>query len=279
MLPHFSTLRPKSKREALSYLSELEGAAVIAGGTDLVVRMKKGESHRHLVDITPIKELAGAMAKDGRVLVGTATSLSVLSMDPLIRSSAPALAQAASWIGSPQIRNMATIGGNLVNASPAADSIPPLLVYNAQLTLESRDHARTVNVDTFITAPYKTTIEVTEMLSAISLEPLTGYREGYRRVAKRAAWAISRLGIAWATLEREGAFVDVRLAIGSCTPTPFRARNVETFLIGKKRQESVITEAISLCLAEIRRITGERPSFVYKLPVVRDLLSGILGGA
>jgi CO/xanthine dehydrogenase FAD-binding subunit len=279
MLPHFLSLRPASKREALSYLADLDDPAVIAGGTDLIVRMKKGESHLHLVDVTPIKELSGTAMKDKRIVAGAATSLRELSMDPLICESAPALAQAASWIGSPQIRNVATIGGNLVNASPAADSIPPLLVHDAQLTLESRDHVRIQALEAFITEPYKTTITATEMLSAISLEPLKGYAEGYKRVAKRAAWAISRLGIAWAISEKDGTFVDVRLAIGSCTPTPFRVRNVETFLIGKKRQNSVIADAISLCLNEIRRISGERPSFVYKLPVVRDLLHGILGGA
>ena len=279
MLPHFLSLRPASKAEALSFLSELDDPAVIAGGTDLIVRMKKGEAHLHLVDIIPIKELSGVALKDRRIVVGAAATLRELSTNQLLSTSAPALAQAASWIGSPQIRNMATIGGNLVNASPAADSIPPLLVHDAQLTLESRDHVRTQALEAFITGPYKTTIAATEMLSAISLEPLKGYAEGYKRVAKRAAWAISRLGIAWAISEKDGTFVDVRLAIGSCTPTPFRARNVETFLIGKKRQNSVIADAISLCLTEIRRISGERPSFVYKLPVVRDLLHGILGGA
>ena len=116
------------------------------------------------------------------------------------------------------------------------------------------------------------------MLTTISLEPLPAYEEGYRRVAKRAAWAISRLGIAWSILEQDGTFADVRLAIGSCTPRPFRARRVERFLLGMKRETSVIREAAKICLDEIRRISGERPSFTYKLPVVRDLLQGILGG-
>ena len=116
------------------------------------------------------------------------------------------------------------------------------------------------------------------MLSSVSVERLDGYLEGYKRVAKRAALAISRLGIAWAFREKDGTFIDVRLAIGSCTPMPFRARNVETFLRGQKREKSVVEEAARLCLDEIRRISGERPSFVYKLPVVRDLLRSILGG-
>jgi CO/xanthine dehydrogenase FAD-binding subunit len=278
MLPHFSSLRPKTKGEALTYLSDLDRAKLLAGGTDLLVRMKRGESHDYLIDITAIEELSGAVLNGGRIRVGAGTTHRSLSLSPLVLESARSLAQAASWIGSPQIRTMGTIGGNLVNASPAADSIPPLLVHDALLTLESMDGERTERVEDFIIAPYTTTTTGREMLTALSLEPLPAYEEGYRRVAKRAAWAISRLGIAWSILEQEGTFADVRLAIGSCTPLPFRARKVERFLTGRKREIAVTREAVKICLDEIRRISGERPSFTYKLPVVRDLLQAILGG-
>jgi len=278
MLPRFLSILPKSKQEALVTLADTDGAAVVAGGTDLMVRMKKGESHKYLIDISGLKELRGANILDGRINIGSVTSFRALSMDPLVSTLAPALSQAASWIGSPQIRSMATIGGNIVNASPAADTIPPLLVHDARVVLESRDQVRAERLEDFITGPYKTAISSKEILSALRIEQLDGYTEGYRRIAKRAAWAISRLGVAWAISESDNTFTDVRLAIGSCTPAPFRARNVELFLIGKKREAPVIREAVSLCLSEIRRISGERPSFAYKLPVVRDLLGLLLGG-
>ena len=128
----------------------------------------------------------------------------------------------------------------------------------------------------FITAPYRTTLSGREMLSAIRVKRLEGYREGYRRVARRAAWAVSRLGIAWAIKEAEDRFLDVRLGIGSCTPRPFRPRKAEALLNGRPREKGLVEEAVELCLEETRQISGERPSFIYKLPVIRDLLRMIL---
>ncbi len=276
MLPRFSSLKAKTKKEAVTVLAEGEEATLVAGGTDLLVRMKRGESHHHLIDITSIEELQGVVAEGSRIRIGAATTHSRVSTDPLIRESARSLGEAASGIGSPQIRNMGTIGGNLANASPCAESIAPLLVHDALLTIESAEGERVEALAQFIIAPYRTTLTGREMLSLIRIERLEGYREGYRRVAKRAAWAVSRLGIAWAIKEAEDRFLDVRLAIGSCTPGPFRARNAEALLKGTQREREVVEEAVKLCLDDIRHMSGERPSFIYKLPVIRDLLRAIL---
>jgi len=276
MLPRFSSRKAKTKREAVTYLAELEQSVLLAGGTDLLVRMKRGEGHRYLIDISSIPELHLAVAEGSRILIGAATTHSQIGIDPLIRNSARSLAEAAAGIGSPQVRNMGTIGGNLANASPCAESIPPLLVHDARLTIESSRGERVEELEQFITGPYRTTLTGKEMLSTIRAARLEGYREGYRRVAKRAAWAVSRLGIAWAIKEAEDRFLDVRLAIGSCTPGPFRARNAEALLKGRRREREVVEEAVKLCLDGIRHMSGERPSFIYKLPVIRDLLRAIL---
>lgn len=276
MLPHFSSLRANTKREAVTILADGEPATLIAGGTDLLVRIKRGESHRRLVDIASVEELKGVAAGGPWALIGAATTHSQISMDPLIRDSARSLAEASAGIGSPQIRNLGTIGGNLANASPCAESIPPLLVHEALLTIESIQGERLEILENFIPAPYRTSLTGREMLTVIRVERLEGYREGYRRVAKRAAWAVSRLGIAWAIREKEDRFVDVRLGIGSCTPRPFRPRRAEALLNGKPRERGLVEEAVKLCLEEIRQISGERPSFIYKLPVIRDLLRAIL---
>jgi CO/xanthine dehydrogenase FAD-binding subunit len=277
MLPRFSSLKPETKEEALSYLAEVEDGVLLAGGTDLLVRMKRGESHRHVIDIAGIEGLRGIFREGSRIRIGPASTHSRISADPLILDSARSLAEAAGGIGSPQVRNMGTIGGNLANASPCADSIAPLLIHDAVLAIESARGKRMEGLEQFIPAPYQTTLTGREMLSDISIDTLRGYREGYRRVAKRATWAVSRLGIAWAMREDGDRFLDIRLAIGSCTPQPFRARSVEAFLKGQKRQKEVVAEAVRLSLDEIRRRSGERPSFVYKLPVIRDLLLQILG--
>lgn len=278
MLPGFSSLVPKTKKEAVDALASHQGAVPIAGGTDLMVRLRHGEAHPYVVDITAVPEFSWIDDADGRIRIGACATHAYVSRHNDIICSAYGLAVACGAVGSPQIRNMGTIGGNLVNASPAADSIPPLLVHDAQVILESAAGVRTETLEAIITAPYKTSIKDGELLTSILVEPLRGYEEGYRRVAKRAAWAISRLGVAWALLVEEGVFKDVRISIGSCTPIPFRARAVEAFLKGQKRERHVIDEAVKVTLEEIRRITGERPSFVYKMPVVRDLLIAALGG-
>jgi CO/xanthine dehydrogenase FAD-binding subunit len=279
MLPAFSSLRPETKREALAHLAGLSGAAVVAGGTDLLVRMKKGEHHDQVVDITGVRELKGISAKDGSLHLGPCTTHAEISRDGAVVQAARSLAVASGAVGSPQIRTMGTIGGNIVNASPAADTIPPLLIHDARVTVESERGAREVPFEKFIVAPYKTIIERNEIVSSIVLVPLQGYTEGYRRVAKRATLAISRLSLAWALKKENGCFREVRLAIGSCTPMPLRLRKAEAFLKGQKTDTKTIAEAVRIVLEEIREISGERPSFVYKLPVVRDLLSGILEGA
>ncbi len=279
MLPQFSSLRADTTEEVLSHLSSLDDAAIVAGGTDLLVRMKKGETHRNVIDIAGVKELVGVTERDGVVTLGACTTHAALAADPLIAAVSRGLAIACSGVGSPQIRNMGTIGGNLVNASPAADSIAPLLVHNASVTLRSRGGMRQQPVAAFITAPYTTTIGASELLTTVTFDALPGYTEGYRRVAKRAALAISRLSVAWAIREEDGRFADARIAIGSCTPLPFRPLDAETYLKGKRREKRTAEEAVKMVIDAIRRISGERPSFVYKLPVVRDLLLSVLEGA
>jgi CO/xanthine dehydrogenase FAD-binding subunit len=278
MLPPFSYLAAHSKEEALSSLASLSGAALLAGGTDLLVRMKKGETHRYVIDLGGVAELAGVTEEGGMLRIGGGMTHARIARHPTIGRTCGSLASACSLVGSPQIRNMGTLGGNLVNASPAADSLAPLLVHNAEVTLESMGGMRTEKLERFIAAPYRTTIGSKEILTSVEVETLGGYDEGYRRIARRAGWAISRLSLAWALAPAEGIFVDVRIAVGSCTPVPFRARSAEAFLIGKERERHVVEEAVRMVLDEIRRIAGMRPSFTYKLPVVRDLLLSVLGG-
>jgi len=278
MLPRFSYVAARNKQEALSFLASLTDAALVAGGTDLLVRMKKGETHCYVIDLGGVAELAGVTEEGGTLRIGGGTTHGRIAIHPIVGRTCGSLASACSLVGSPQIRNMGTLGGNLVNASPAADSIAPLLVHNAVVTLESMDGERVEQLERFITGPYRTAIGSREILTSVKVEALGGYREGYRRIARRAGWAIARLSLAWALADGDGVFTDVRIAVGSCTPVPFRPRAAEAFLIGKGRERPVVEEAVRMVLDEIRRIAGMRPSFAYKLPVVRDLLLSVLGG-
>jgi CO/xanthine dehydrogenase FAD-binding subunit len=278
MLPDFASVSPETKEAVLDCLAELDDARVIAGGTDLLVDMKRGEYCGNVVDIMNVEELKRLSRSDPEIVIGSAVTHAALSAATVINDAAKSLSAACGWIGSPQIRNMGTIGGNLVNASPAADTIPPLLVHDAVLSIESKEGARKERLEDFIIAPYGTSLKPRELLASVHIKGLSGYREGYKRVAKRAAWAISRLSVAWAIREDDDHFADVKLAIGSCTPMPFRPRDVEEFLKGREKNDPVIREAVEIVAEEIRRISGDRPSFVYKMPVVKDLVQKALRG-
>jgi CO/xanthine dehydrogenase FAD-binding subunit len=278
MLPEFASVIPESKEKALTYLSSLENVKIFAGGTDLIVKMRRGESCSNIIDITKISDLQVISEQGGLIAIGAASTHKAISTHTVIKSQTSSLSTACGWVGSPAIRNMGTIGGNLVNASPAADSLAPLLIHDAEVVLESNDGMRRMKVEDFILAPYKTAINTRELLTVIEIKGLSGYREGYKRVTKRARWAISRLSIAWAIKEEGELFKDVKLAIGSCTPMPFRPRAIEESLRGKIKSDDTIRAAIEGILEDIKRISGVRPSFVYKIPVVKDLLSEILRG-
>jgi CO/xanthine dehydrogenase FAD-binding subunit len=278
MLPEFHSVSSSTKEEALGCLSELEDAKVLAGGTDLMVRMRRGETCRHIVDITGVPELGGIRQLDGGLRIGSTATHDQVSRNPVVIEQARSLSLASGWVGSPQIRNMGTIGGNITNASPAADTIPSLLVHDAVVTIESKGRERRERIGDFIVAPYKTSIAADEIITYIDVKGLPGYREGYERVTRRAAWAITRLSVAWAIREEGDTFGDVRLAIGSCTPMPFRPAKVEEELKGQKRSDSIIRDAVEAIIGDILEVTGKRPSFVYKLPVLRGLLERILRG-
>jgi nicotinate dehydrogenase FAD-subunit len=278
MLPEFASVIPESKENALTYLSSLENAKIFAGGTDLLVKMRRGESCSHIVDITNIHDLKGIAEHSGFITIGAISTHNEINVNSIINAQAPSLAKACGFVGSPAIRNMGTIGGNLVNASPAADSLAPLLIHDASVELESKGGRRRMKLEDFILAPYKTAIRPYELLTSIEIKGLPGFREGYKRVTKRATWAISRLSIAWAIQEESGLYKDIKLAIGSCTPMPFRPRRMEESLKGMVKNEGTIHFAIREILEEIKKISGIRPSFVYKMPVLKALLEEILKG-
>lgn len=268
----------RKKDDVLKILSGHKGTKIIAGGTDLIVKSKNGDNQNNFIDITLIPGITKITKNDGNIIIGAASTHAQISNNIEIKRDAGCLSYACSQIGTPQIRNMGTIGGNLVNASPAADTLPPLLVHDAVLTLESTGRKRAVSLDDFIVAPYKTLIEDDELLTSISIKRLKGYQEGYKRVTKRATWAISRLSVAWAILKEADTYKDVRIAIGSCTPIPFRAKNLEDSLKGEKADDNIIRESIKMMIEEIKAVSGIRPSFAYKLPVIEGILTEVLNG-
>ena len=276
MYPPFDYVKARTVEEALEAADE--NSKFIAGGTDLMIAMRRGDvSPKKLIDVSFIEEIRGVKIEEDRIWIGAATTHHEVSTSEILRKKVSFLSTASGSVGGPQIRFMGTIGGNVVNASPAADTIPPLVCLDALLILRSKDGSREVPIKDFIVSPYRTIIKPHELLTGISLRiPKGPLRSVFVKVSRRSAMAISRLNMAaFATLE-DGCFKEVRLSIGSMTPRPVSFEEVGELLSGKSPSEDLFRKASSLVYEKLRGISGERPSFFYKGPVVRDLVVRIL---
>lgn len=259
-------------------------ARPIAGGTDLIVALREGGADLPAIeigDITGISDLRGIgpdpegpAGTGGGFRVGPLSTHSELSCDSWICSKAALLAVGASEVGSPQIRNRGTIGGNVCNASPCADTVPPLIALGAVLTLRSLRGERALAIEDAILGPYRTAIDEDEVLTDIRFSaPADGSRSTFLKLGRRNALSISRMSIAVIIrVDGKGEMRDVRVAGGSIAPTPRRFRTVEAVLEGNLPREDLLAAAGKEMVAEMIRLTGRRWSAPYKEPVVASLL-------
>ena len=281
----FQVVRPSSFSEALDILHERRpGWRVIAGGTDLMVHLRNsldGESGlKGLVDLSGLDELRGFETADTEHHVGAMTTFAEICMSPLAKREAPLLADMAWQMGSPQIRNLATVGGNLANSATAADSIPPLLALCAEVTLVSASGTRILPLDEFIVGPGRTDIRPDEILTRISFARLPEYTSwGYTKVGRRKSAAISRASVAAVYLPaRAGEGCICRLAVGAVTPKPVRLQKAEQCLVKDDWGPESIARAAVAAREEVTAITGIRWSSAYKLPVLENLVRRTLEG-
>ncbi len=276
MIPPFDYKTPNTIQEAAELLWQAEGKAkIIAGGTDLVIGLRNGDHiPQFIIDITRIEGLRKVEEKNGTISIGAAVTHSEIASSPLVKKYAEVLFDAASEIGSPQIRNTGTIGGNIVNASPAADTLPPLMVLNATGRVVSKEGEREVPLSELFRGPYESNLKPYELLAQITFQKLpSDMRSGFVRLARREAMAIARISVAIVLKmeSRERCFEDIRIAVGSVTPTPQRMPEAEVSLKGRSPDEDVLQQA-SLKISEAMiRQSGIRPSTSYKRPVVEAL--------
>ncbi|PIV20401.1 MAG: hypothetical protein COS40_12830, partial [Deltaproteobacteria bacterium CG03_land_8_20_14_0_80_45_14] len=265
---------PNTIEEAIELLWQAGGKAkIIAGGTDLVIGLRNGDlSPQFIVDITRIEDLRKIEEKNGMVSIGAAITHSEIASSSLVKKYGKVLSDAASEIGSPQIRNMGTIGGNIINASPAADTIPPLMVLNAMGRVVSKEGEREVPLDQLFKGPYETNLKPHELLVQITFQKLPPEtKSSFVRLARRNAMAIARMNVAIILQIGKNRIEDVRIAVGSVTPTPQRMSEAETFLKGKlPDQRSLQKASLKVSEAMIKR-SGIRASTAYKRPVVEAL--------
>jgi len=251
---------------------------ILAGGTDMMIQLRsQAGSPIRLVDISRIPELSGIEQRNGGVRIGATTTMSQLAASQLVIDEIPVLAKAAASVGSPQIRNRATIGGNLCHASPCADTVPPLVALNAVLQLRSRRGLRQLSVEDFVLGAYRVAIDSVEILEGIQIPiPPRQMRMTFHKLGRRKALAIARINLAVGLQIEGGKISDAVLSPGSIMPVPKRLRNVEKRLIGQK-PSSDLFEGIGQEVSELMVVeSGERWSTPYKKPVVAALVARCL---
>ena len=267
MLPKFKYLRPKNLEEALNLLDKYgEQAKLLAGGTDLIVKMKdRVIEPKYIIDLSNLKELRFISKENGVIRVGALTTLREIETSPLIQDHVCVLSDAVGKMASWQIRNLGTIGGNLCNASPAADTAPPLLILEAKLKLNSPEEERIVPVEQFFTGPGETILKNNELLTEIQI-PIIPDNSGaaFLKLGRRAAHTLSIVSVATLAIVEDNVFKDVRIALGSVAPTPIRARKTENKFRGLPATEDVIEENCGCVMEDINPISDVRASAEYR---------------
>jgi len=278
----YEFLTNKKIEEALDYLDKFSKVQILAGGTDLLVNIHK-ESPRlphfdYLLDISNIPELKFITLVKNFIEIGPLVTHFRLIEEPLIKGNFPILSTAAQTIGSVQIRNRGTIGGNIVNASPAADLLPPLISLKAEVVLTSKKSERILSLEKFLTGPYKTKLQANELLTKIKIPLLgDGYYTDFQKIGRRKALSIARLNLALVTkIDEKGVFHDTRVVPGSATPYPQSFPVTEESVNGKSIFNIDLEEIGEIVSKEMVSITGERWSTPYKKPAIATLIKRAL---
>ena len=271
-LNNITVRSPASLADALHMLAE-ENASAVAGGTDVVVQGRMKTRAQDLVNIAALPGLCHIEERDGSLVIGGGVCFNPLTEHPLVRSRYPLLAQACHMIGSNQIRNRATIAGNIVNAAPCADSVPPLIAYGADVVLQSISGKRRMPVADFILSGYETQIERGELLIEIVLPaPPANLWQNYDQLGRRNALNITRLSLtSLFAFDPDGTVNLCRLVDGALLSKPQRLTCVEEVLLGKALNDASISDALLLLGKLIEDSIGGRWSAVYKKPVYLNI--------
>jgi carbon-monoxide dehydrogenase medium subunit len=268
----FEYFAPASLDEACRLLAGYDGAArAVAGGTDLLLKLKAGRlSPPAVVNIKRLPELR-QRSVNSHLTLGALTTLEEIRRSPLLRARAPALVTAADTMASTQIRNLATLGGNLCNAAPSADLAPILLALGAVAHIAGPNGRRAVPLDDFFTGPGQTVLAPGELLVAVQL-PLAGWRACYLKLAPRACMDIAVVGVGLALDVAGGRCRSARVALGAVAPTPIRAPEAEAELLAGPLTLQRVERAARLAAEAARPIDDVRGSAGYRRRMVAVLV-------
>jgi carbon-monoxide dehydrogenase medium subunit len=273
LMKSFDYFAPKTIREAVDVLAAHPNAKVIAGGTDLLVHMKlRVRTPDVIVDVGRLKDAdVLAFNKKRGLTLGPSVTMRQVELLSEAWKMYRGFAQGASVIGSVQIRNMATVVGNVCNSAPSADAAPGLIAQGAKVRIAGSKGRRSMSVEKFMTGPGQTALRDGEFVTGIQVPnpaPRTG--SAYMRHTPRGAMdiAVVGVGVALTLAPRTGACQDVRVVLGAVAPTPIRARKAEKILRGERLSEGLIAEAAAVAVGEARPISDQRASADFRRELV-----------
>ena len=265
-MQEFEFLQPHTIDELSLMLSESAGR-IVAGGTDVIPKMRQRLfSASTLVDLSKIDDLNFLREQKGVIEIGACVTHREIAESELLASLNPALVTACESVGCVQTRNRGTIGGNIANASPAADAVPALFVYAAQVHTHSNMGGREIPIADFSNGPGKTILEKGEFIHHISFPPLTGaWGSAFQKMGKRSGMAIAVVSAAAAVVLTEaGTIKDARIALGSVAPTVVRSPKAESILIDQEPSPELVQKAADACAADISPISDVRSTAEYR---------------
>lgn len=273
-IPVFDYVAPRTLSDLFNLLEghgkELQ---VIAGGTDLTIALKERVSTPQIVvDLGRLRQELGGIAEEGGILrIGALATFSQIESSPFVARYANALRQAAANVGTLQIRSIATLGGNLATASPAADSAPPLIALGATVTLLSRSGMRTVPAQGVFTGPKRNGIHHGEIISSVEIPANEEVRSAWTRAAVRNENVLSTVSVAVASTISDRRFGPSRVALGAVAPTPMLAENASAAMTGSEATSEQAVRVAALAAEDARPISDIRASAHYRKHLVSVL--------
>ncbi len=266
--------------EAIALLSQNPDAVPIAGGTDVLVRLHgHNPDYRHLVDIHDVAELKNiTMESDGTIVIGSGVTFTELAREPIVNTNIPVLAEGGSSIGGPQVRNVATIGGNISNGAPSADAAPPLLVLNAEVELKGPEGVRLLPLHEFYQGPGQVDRKSGEIMTCLRIgsADYKGWSGHYYKYAMRGAMDIATIGCAAACKTDGGRVTGIRLAFGVAGPTPLRCWRTEEKAQGRAADQTLLDLVSGTVLGDLRPRDSWRASKDFREQIITTLSGRVL---
>jgi len=272
--------KAETVKDAVRLLTENPQAKIISGGTDVLIRLREGhDGYSSLVDIHDMEELKGISYTDtGDIEIGSAVTFTEIVDSEIINDVLPVLALASATIGGPQVRNVATIGGNLCNGAVSADSLASLCVLDALLITESKDGEREIPVIDFYLGPGKVVLEATEVLKSIriSLDNYAGYGTHYYKYAMRNAMDIATIGCAAAVKLDGGKIEKLKISFTVAAPKPVRAETAEKFAVGLEPTDENIKKIAEQVMNDVTPRDSWRASKDFRLHIIETLAERVI---